>query len=82
MLVFSGPDKALLDRAARMMEADAVAVAWESIEDPKKRKSAKLEYDRLKRDAHDLRTLALRLRRVAKVVASQAASKAAEVPAS
>jgi len=82
MLVFSGPDKALLDRAARMMEADAVAVAWESIEDPKKRKAAKLEYDRLKRDAHDLRTLALRLRRVAKVVASMVASKAAEVPAS
>ena len=82
MVVFTGPDKALLDRAARSFDQQAVALNWEAIEDSKKRKSAKLVYDRLKRDAHDLRTLAVRLRKLAKVVASQAASKVAEVPAS
>ena len=80
MLVFTGPDKSLLDRSARMLEVRAKALAWESIEDSKKRKQAKLEYDRLKRDAHDLREMALRLKKVAKVVASTLASQAAEVP--
>ncbi len=80
MLVFTGPDKALLDRAARMMEASAKALRWEAIEDSKKRKTAKLEYDRLLRDAHDLRSLGVRLKSVAKRVAAEAASNAAKVP--
>lgn len=68
MLVFTGPDKSLLDRTARMLEDKAKALAWDSIEDGKKRKQAKLEYDRLKRDAHDLRELGLRLKKVARQV--------------
>ncbi len=67
MLVFTGPDKALLDRTARMLDDKAKALAWESVEDAKKRKQAKLEYDRLKRDSHDLRCMGLRLKNVAKV---------------
>lgn len=79
MLVFTGPDKSLLDRSARMLEVRAKALAWESIEDSKKRKQAKLEYDRLKRDAHDLREMALRLKKVAKAVAANMAAQQNEV---
>lgn len=66
MVVFTGPDKALLDRAARLVDAQAKALRWESIEDARKRKAAKLEFDRLTRDARDLRALALRLKAAVK----------------
>ena len=75
MVVFTGPDKALLDRAARSFDQQADALQWELIADPKKRKSAKLEFDRLKRDAFDLRALGVRLKKVAKSLASEAAAK-------
>ncbi len=75
MLVFTGPDKALLDRTARMLDDKAKALAWESVEDSKKRKQAKLEYDRLKRDSHDLRCMGLRLKKVAKTVAADIESR-------
>ena len=68
MVVFTGPDKALLDRAARLIDAQAKALKWDSIVDPKKRKAAKLEFDRLNRDAFDLRALAQRLKQAAKVI--------------
>jgi len=68
MLVFTGPDKALLDRAARMFDAKAASLKWEEIQDPKKRRAAKEEFDRHKRDAFDLRALGVRLKKVAKVV--------------
>lgn len=77
MVVFTGPDKALLDRAARSFDQQAVALNWEAIEDSKKRKAAKLEFDRLKRDAFDLRALGVRLKKAAK---SLAASAATQVP--
>ena len=80
MVVFTGPDKALLDRAARAFDVAAVALRWEDIADPKKRKAAKLEFDRLKRDAFDLRALGVRLKRAAKVIASDLASQAAKTP--
>lgn len=68
MVVFTGPDKALLDRAARSFDQQAAALNWESITDLKKRKAAKLEFDRLKRDAFDLRALGVRLRKTVKVL--------------
>ena len=49
MLVFTGLDKALLDRAARMFDAKAASLRWEEIQDPKKRRAAKEEFDRHKR---------------------------------
>ena len=67
-VVFTGPDKSLLDRSARAAEAAAKVLGWESILDSKKRKAAKLEYDRLMRDAHDLRLLGARLTKVAKML--------------
>src|SRR5438105_1345557 len=60
-VVFTGPDKALLDRSARAAEAAAKALNWETIVLPKQRKARKLEYDRLMRDAHDLRLMGVRL---------------------
>ena len=80
MVIFTGPDKALLDRAARMFDQQAAALNWEAISDSKKRKAAKLEFDRLKRDAFDLRALGVRLKKVAKVIASEQATAAARVP--
>ena len=67
-VVFTGPDKSLLDRSARAAEAAAKALRWESILDSKRRKAAKLEYDRLLRDAHDLRQLGVRLSKLAKML--------------
>ena len=66
VVVFTGPDKALLDRAARSFDAQAKALNWEAITDPKRRKAAKLEFDRLKRDAFDLRALGIRSMALAK----------------
>ena len=77
MVVFTGPDKALLDRAARFFDQQAVALNWEAIEESKKRQATKLEFDRLKRDAFDLRALGMRLKKAAK---SLSASAAAQVP--
>ena len=81
-LVFTGPDKALLDRAARMFDARADALKWEEVQAPKKRRAAKEEFDRHKRDAFDLRALGVRLKKVAKAVASELATQAAQVPPS
>ena len=75
MVVFTGPDKALLDRAARSFDAQAVALNWEAISDPRKRKAAKLEFDRLKRDAFDLRALGVRLRKAVKLLAIDEGAK-------
>lgn len=64
MLIFTGVDKALLDRAARLMEirADAMYEAaggnWGATKESRK---AKDEYDVLMRDARDLRALGKRL---------------------
>lgn len=68
MVVFTGPDKALLERAARSFDAQAKALNWDGVSDLKKRKSVKLEFDRLKRDAFDLRALGQRLKGAAKSV--------------
>lgn len=80
MVVFTGPDKSLLDRAARSFDAQAAALNWEGVTDLKKRKAVKLEFDRLKRDAFDLRALGIRLKKMAKVLASQQAAKADPAP--
>lgn len=82
MVIFTGPDKALLDRAARMFDQQAAALNWEAISDSKKRKAAKDVFDRHKRDAFDLRALGVRLKKVAKAVASDLATQAAQVPPS
>lgn len=60
-MIFTGSDKALLDRAARMLTSQAKAVGWESFTEPRTRRGAKLEFDRLTRDARDLRALGKRL---------------------
>jgi hypothetical protein len=69
-VVFTGPDKALLDRTARMLDAQAQALNWEQVLDSKKRKATKLEFDRLTRDARDLRALGVRLMKIAKLLKS------------
>lgn len=61
--MFTKTDKALLDRTARRITMSAEAIqkvhpVWGATEDSKK---AKLEYDRLMRDARDLRMMAKRL---------------------
>lgn len=66
-VVFTGPDKSLLDRSARAAEAQAKLLGWESLQGAA-RKRAKLEYDRLMRDAHDLRLMGIRLTKVAKML--------------
>lgn len=78
MVIFTGPDKALLDRSARLFDAQAKALNWEGETDLKKRKTKKAEFDRLKRDAFDLRALGVRLKKTAKQFA---AHEAAKVPA-
>lgn len=78
-VVFTGPDKSLLDRSARAAEAAAKALRWESILDSKRRKLAKLEYDRLMRDAHDLRLLGARLTKVARMLKTPAPAPVAQV---
>lgn len=75
MLIFTGVDKALLDRAARLMEirADAMYEAaggnWGATKESRK---AKDEYDLLMRDARDLRALGKRMLRVARQVEREA----------
>lgn len=76
MVVFTGPDKALLERAARSFDAQAKALNWEAVTDLKKRKSVKLEFDRLKRDAFDLRALGQRLKAATKVIIAALADHA------
>lgn len=61
MLIFTGADKSLPDRAARRCAAEAATIPWESVSEPKMRKSLKLDFDRLKRDERDLRALGVRL---------------------
>jgi len=78
-VVFTGPDKSLLDRSARAAEAAAKALRWESILDSKRRKAAKLEYDRLLRDAHDLRQLGVRLSKLAKMLKTPAPAPVGQV---
>lgn len=77
-VVFTGPDKALLDRSARAAEAQAKLLGWEALTGSA-RKKAKLEYDRLMRDAHDLRLMGARLTKVAKVLRTPAEKPAAPV---
>lgn len=60
-MIFTGTDKALLDRTARMLDTQAKATAWEAITNLKSRRVAKLEFDRLCRDARDLRALGKRI---------------------
>ena len=63
---FTNTEKALMDRSARNLidqaqqiyNAQAVPMGWGATKDSKK---AKLEYDRLQRDARDLRALAKRM---------------------
>lgn len=64
-MIFTGTDKALLDRTARMLDTQAKATAWEAITNLKSRRVAKLEFDRLCRDARDLRALGKRIATVA-----------------
>lgn len=67
MKIFTGVDKSLLQRAARLLEAQAAGLervhtqggSWAG-----KRKQ-KMEFDALLRDARDLRSLAARLSKVA-----------------
>lgn len=59
-MIFTGSDKALLDRAARMMDREAKRLAWDVLPPGAGRKTAKLEFDRLTRDARDLRALGKR----------------------
>lgn len=79
-VVFTGPDKALLDRMARMAEGEAKALGWEALQG-KARKQTKLVYDRLMRDAHDLRLMGVRLTKVAKMLRSPAEKPSASVVA-
>lgn len=64
-MIFTGTDKALLDRTARMLDAAAKATGWELITNLASRRTAKLEFDRLTRDARDLRALGKRIGKVA-----------------
>lgn len=63
-MAFTNLDKALLDRCARGLRNDAAALLarhgsnWQASKESRK---AKLEYDRLQRDAHDLSMLAKRM---------------------
>jgi len=77
-VVFTGPDKALLDRSARAAEAQAKLLGWEALTGTA-RKKAKLEYDRLMRDAHDLRLMGVRLTKVARALRTPAEKPAAPV---
>lgn len=77
-MIFTGTDKALLDRTARMLDAQAKATAWESITNLKSRRLAKLEFDRLSRDARDLRALGKRIALVA--VKAAVAPQEGELP--
>lgn len=77
-VVFTGPDKALLDRSARAAEAQAKLLGWEAMTGSA-RKKAKLEYDRLMRDAHDLRLMGVRLTKVARALRTPAEKPAAPV---
>jgi len=66
MLAINGVDKALLDRAARLLDGLATVIekqtggVWGG---SGKARKAKVEHDRLRRDAFDLRALAKRLQR-------------------
>ena len=73
MIIFTGADKALLERAARASAHTADALQWETFTETKKRKTKKLEFDRLKRDEFDLRALAQRLTKVEKAARVTAA---------
>lgn len=77
-VVFTGPDKALLDRSARAAEAQAKLLGWESLTGSARKKS-KLEYDRLMRDAHDLRLMGVRLTKVARALRAPAEKPSAPV---
>lgn len=77
MVIFTGFDKALLERTARLLDAQAKRTGWEDIADSRKRKSAKLEFDRLTRDARDLRMLAARLMKAEKANRNAVATVAA-----
>lgn len=77
-VVFTGPDKSLLDRSARAAEAQAKLLGWEALTG-QARKKAKLEYDRLMRDAHDLRLMGVRLTKVAKALRTPAEKPSAPV---
>lgn len=77
-VVFTGPDKSLLDRSARAAEAQAKLLGWEALTG-QARKKAKLEYDRLMRDAHDLRLMGIRLTKVARALRTPAEKPAAPV---
>ena len=77
-LVFTGPDKSLLDRSARAAEAQAKLLGWEALTGTA-RKKAKLEYDRLMRDAHDLRLMGVRLTKVARALRTPVEKPAAPV---
>ena len=63
-MAFTNLDKALLDRCARGLRKDAVGLLtmhsanWQA---SKESRRAKLEYDRLERDARDLCMLATRM---------------------
>lgn len=60
-MVFTGTDKSLLDRAARLVAAHAKLIEWERETDGKTRKRMKANFDALKRDERDLRALGKRL---------------------
>lgn len=60
-MIFTGTDKSLLDRAARMLDVQAKALHWDLLVDLRLRRTAKLEFDRLTRDARDLRALGKRI---------------------
>ena len=63
-MAFTNLDKALLDRCARGLRNDGAGLLarhgsnWQASKESRK---AKLEYDRLQRDAHDLSMLAKRM---------------------
>ena len=65
-MAINGVDKALLDRAARLLDGLATVIekqtggVWGG---SGKARKAKVEHDRLRRDAFDLRALAKRLQR-------------------
>lgn len=64
-MIFTGTDKALLDRAARLLDGEAKGLHWDLLTNLKARRTAKLEFDRLTRDARDLRALGKRIAAVA-----------------
>ena len=66
-MTFSGVDKALVQRAARILEIQANGIEKKTGGNWAGQRTAKAEHDRLRRDSRDLRALVKRLAEPRKV---------------